>query len=142
MKKILVAVDGSEKARKAAAKALEIAKSLSAEVTIIFVAAPIPSPIHWSGNHFYHEEMLEKQKEQAKEILDNYKNYFSKENIDAYTLLEEGDPAEEICKAATSDDFYMVVMGSKGLTGIKRALIGSVANYVVQSCKVPVLVVK
>ncbi|KUO50240.1 MAG: hypothetical protein APF76_11045 [Desulfitibacter sp. BRH_c19] len=142
MKKILVAVDGSDAAQKAAERALELAKALSAKITVISVAVPAPAPIHWSGTHFYYDELLERQKKQAKDLLESYKSFYEKENIQIEMIAKEGDPAEEICQAANSGDYYMVIMGSKGLTGIKRALIGSVANYVVQSCKSPVLVVK
>jgi len=142
MKNMLVAVDGSEAGQKAAERALELAKALSAKITVISVAVPAPAPIHWSGTHFYYDELLERQKKQAQEIVEKYREFFEKEKLEVTTIIKEGDPAEEINKTANSGDYYMVVMGSKGLTGIKRALIGSVANYVVQSCKIPVLVVK
>ncbi len=142
MKNILVAVDGSNAAQKAAERALELAKALSTKITVISVAVPAPAPIHWSGTHFYYDELLERQKNQAKDLLENYKSFYEKENIQVDMIAKEGDPAEEICQVANSGEYYMIVMGSKGLTGIKRALIGSVANYVVQGCKFPVLVVK
>ena len=141
MKNMLVAVDGSESGQKAAEKALELAKILSAKVTVISVAAPPIAPIHWKGATYYYDELLEMQRKQAQEIADEYKGYFEKEGLEASTVVKQGDPAEEIIEVANSDDYYMLVMGSRGLTGIKRAVIGSVANYVIQGSKIPVLVV-
>lgn len=139
--KILLAVDGSKYAKKAAEKALDLVKALQAELTVITVAIPVFAPIDKSQAG-HHDDPLGKQKELAADILTNYINFFEKENIDIKVKLKEGDPATEICKTATEGDFYMIIMGSRGLTGIKRAILGSVANYVVQSCKIPTLVVK
>ena len=140
MKNILVAVDGSEPCQRAAERALELAKSLSTKITVITVIAPVPN--HWAGSPLYTEKLIQKQEEHAHEVAEKYKEFFEKEGIEAATAVQKGDPAEEINTAASAGDYYMVVMGSRGLTGIKRALLGSVANYVVQSCKIPVLVVK
>jgi nucleotide-binding universal stress UspA family protein len=142
MEKLLVAVDGSESAQKAAEKAVTLAKVLPASVTVISVAVPAPAPIHWSGTHFYYDQLFEKQEKLTEKILENYKAFFEDHNIIVKTILKVGDPATEICQFANSDDFSLIIMGSKGLTGIKRVLIGSVANYVVQTSKIPVLVVK
>ena len=141
MKNMLVAVDGSESGQKAAEKALELAKILSAKVTVISVSAPPIAPIRWKGATYYYDELLEMQRKQSQEIADEYKGFFEKENLEASTIVKQGDPAEEIIEVANSDDYYMLVVGSRGLTGIKRAVIGSVANYVIQGSKVPVLVV-
>ncbi len=142
MENILLAIDGSEPSQKAAEKALKLAKVFSAKVTIISVAVPVPTPIHWSGTHFYYEEHLKRQKEQAEEILEKQKKLFHENSIEVTTVLKTGDPADEICQFANSGDFNMIIMGSKGLSGIKRALIGSVANYVIQCSNIPVFVVK
>lgn len=141
MKNLLVAVDGSEPAQKAAEKALELAKALSAKVTVISVATSPIVAIRLKDTTYCSNDLLEMQKKQYQEIVEKYQEFFKKENIEVSTVVKQGDPAEEIIKAANADNYYMLVMGSRGLTGIKRAVIGSVANYVVQGCKVPVLVV-
>ena len=53
-----------------------------------------------------------------------------------------GDPAEEIVEFAKTKDVDLIVMGSHGLTGIVRVLMGSVAEKVVRRSPVPVLTLK
>lgn len=141
MKNILVAVDGSESAQRAAEKALELAKALSAKVTVVTVSAPALAPLRIRGLGPHYDELLELQRKQAEEIAEKYKELFEKENLEVSLIAKQGDPAAEIIQVAGSGDYYMLVVGNRGLTGIKRAVIGSVANYVIQGCKIPVLVV-
>jgi len=141
MKNLLVAVDGSESAQKAAEKALELAKALSAKVTIISVSAPALAPLRIQGVAPHYNELLEMQRKQAQETAEGYRGFFEKENLEVSIVTRQGDPATEIIQASGADDYYMLIVGSRGLTGIKRAVIGSVANYVIQGSKVPVLVV-
>jgi nucleotide-binding universal stress UspA family protein len=56
--------------------------------------------------------------------------------------LVTGLPASRIVEVATKTEASMIVIGSKGLTGLKRLLVGSVAEQVVHLARVPVLVVK
>jgi len=58
------------------------------------------------------------------------------------SVLLIGRPAEEIIDYAEKNDIDLIVMGTLGLTGVKRFLIGSVAENVVRHSKVPVLVVR
>ena len=141
MKNLLVAIDGSEHCKRAAERALELAKILSAKITIITAIAPVPQ--HWAGTSpVYVETLVQKQEAHAHVVAEQYKKFFEEEGLEATTVVQKGDPAEEINKVVDAGDYYMVIMGSRGLTGIKRALLGSVTNNVVQSCKIPVLVVK
>ncbi|KMS94750.1 hypothetical protein BVRB_015640 [Beta vulgaris subsp. vulgaris] len=58
------------------------------------------------------------------------------------TLIFEGDPKEEICKAVEQVHMDMLVIGSRGLGGIKRAFLGSVSDYCAHHAGCPVLIVK
>lgn len=57
-------------------------------------------------------------------------------------LTREGRPADEIIAQAATDDIEQVVMGSRGLSGVKRLLLGSVAETVVRRADVPVNVIR
>lgn len=57
-------------------------------------------------------------------------------------VVLKGSPAEEILEYAEKSDIDLIVMGTQGLTGIKRFLIGSVAENVLRHSKVPVMVVR
>ena len=57
-------------------------------------------------------------------------------------LIWEGDPAESIIEAATSEGADLIVIGNRGHSGVGRALIGSVSDEVVRNAGCPVLVVR
>jgi nucleotide-binding universal stress UspA family protein len=56
--------------------------------------------------------------------------------------LAEGHPAEEILKVATRQRAHVIVMGSRGLAGVKRFLMGSVSQQVVRHAPCSVLLVR
>lgn len=62
--------------------------------------------------------------------------------VRAETLIFEGDPKGEICKAIEQTHVDMLVIGSRGLGGIKRAFLGSVSDYCAHQACCPVLIVK
>jgi nucleotide-binding universal stress UspA family protein len=62
--------------------------------------------------------------------------------IDAVAEIRQGDPAHEIVSAAQSTRAGLVVLGTRGLTGLRRLLIGSVARNVLLSAPCSVLVVR
>ena len=55
--------------------------------------------------------------------------------------LETGHPAEVIVRLAETDGFDLVVLGSRGLGGVKEFLLGSVSNRVSHHARCPVLIV-
>jgi hypothetical protein len=57
------------------------------------------------------------------------------------TAIAQGGISDTICRIAYQDDFDLIVMGTKGVSGLKKVLMGSVASSVVKDAKVPVLVV-
>jgi len=60
----------------------------------------------------------------------------------AEARIERGDPGVVICDVAADGDFDLVVVGSHGHGVLKRLLIGSVSNHVLQHAPCPVLVVR
>jgi nucleotide-binding universal stress UspA family protein len=75
----------------------------------------------------------------ANDLLQKRKKELANKGVRADTLIKRGNPASMILKA--SKGFDLIVMGSKGMGTFKRLLLGSVSNTVVQSSKVPVLIV-
>jgi nucleotide-binding universal stress UspA family protein len=57
-------------------------------------------------------------------------------------LLRTGDARDVICQAADEVNADLIVMGTHGRRGLSRALLGSVAEYVVRTSKVPVVTVR
>ena len=64
------------------------------------------------------------------------------EDLKIKPKLDKGRPSDIIVAEAEDEDFDLIVMGSRGLGGIKEYILGSVSNQVVHESKSPVLIVK
>ncbi|MDO9535895.1 MAG: universal stress protein [Bacillota bacterium] len=142
--KILACTDGSEKSRKALKEAAKIAECLNSEVTVIYVEEFIPHPAD-IGPYFSEEsfrQFEERNKEDTARIMADAVKIFDEQKIQVKTLLKKGHPSETISKVASAGGFDMVVIGSRGLGGLKKLLLGSVSNAVAQGIEASVLIVK
>jgi len=82
---------------------------------------------------------LEKE---GKEILKRSQELASSLGISTNIKLASGVPAEEVLHFADSEKFDLIVMGSRGLSGVKAFLLGSVSDKVSHHAKCPVLIVR
>ncbi|XP_011094180.1 universal stress protein A-like protein [Sesamum indicum] len=82
------------------------------------------------------------QEQNAANILARALSICKDKKVKAETLILEGDPKDRICQAAEQLQVDLVVVGSRGLGTIKRALLGSVSNYCAHHAHCPVLIVK
>ncbi|OEU41434.1 universal stress protein [Methanosarcina sp. Ant1] len=143
-RKIMLATDGSESARKAVDSAIEIAKSSNAKLYAVHVIAlgdyyssmPLSIDAEWIT------AMEEHLRIQGKEATDYVENAGRAANVEVEPVILEGNPANEIVDFAEKNDIDLIVMGTQGKTGIQRFLIGSVAENVVRHSIKTVLVVK
>jgi nucleotide-binding universal stress UspA family protein len=147
MFKILLAADGSAESFKAMDFVAQIATPLNAEITIISVAQAVPVIKGQNGVSFEDIASLEKNiaegmKKMAKRLLEKAEEAFMEKGLHVNTRLEKGQPAEVICKVAEDGNYDLVVLGSRGLGGIKGMLLGSVSNKVVNRVGTNVLVIK
>lgn len=134
-KKILIPVDGSEKASLAAHQAAELASILGSEVTLFHVAPILPVDR-------FRSIVLEESRTQGKELLEQTKKELDKFNIQIDTDMVPGHPADAICLKARVDKYDLIIMGSRGLSGVKGYLMGSVSSAVTRYAPCPVLVVR
>lgn len=135
--KILVPYDGSELAQKSLEKAIMIASS---DQTIkIEVLHVVSIPVHTVLDNLQAVEDAIYQ--DGKEVLGKAKLALSTLPNFYQTFLLEGSPAHLILNHAKEHHCDLIIMGSRGLTGIKEFL-GSVSHTVVQHAQVPVLIVK
>ncbi len=147
MYRILLATDGSQSSLRALQKTVEIAGPLEAEVTVIAVAQVIPvyRAAGYHGALFDGEQlaMLEKDMENvARETLDKTQSILKEKGIPTKTVLGQGQPADVICQTAEEGGYDMIVIGSRGMGGIKGVILGSVSIKVVHLARTPVLIVK
>jgi nucleotide-binding universal stress UspA family protein len=139
VRKILVALDGSDCSERAMTFALELARTAGASLQLVHVIAPllIPAPLS--------EDALGKlergARESARALLERGEQLALDAQVATGTLILRGSPAETIVEAAEDPEVWVVVVGSRGKGGVARALLGSVAVRVVRLCRKPVTVV-
>jgi nucleotide-binding universal stress UspA family protein len=85
------------------------------------------------------EALMEKD---AKALLAGYAEIAKARGVKAETMLVRAHPAKAILDAAKTKGINLIVVGSRGLGGVKGLFLGSVSNAVVQNSKVPVMVIK
>jgi nucleotide-binding universal stress UspA family protein len=133
MKKILLAYDGGEPARKALDHTIDLARAFSAEVAVISVVPVRPgrAPIDpWDDRTVHAEELLE-----ARKLL-------REAGIEATLIEPGGDPAKTIERVAEESEYDTIVIGSRGLGTIARTLQGSVSEHVAANAHATVVVAR
>jgi nucleotide-binding universal stress UspA family protein len=141
---IVLAVDGSEEAKLAMAAATEVSGATGSVVHPVFV---LPTPARMYGHHTYSVRMEKRLLEQARARSRRYleaqaEDVRSGGGRPAQTFLATGRPDAEIVRLAEETGAGLIVLGSRGLGGVQRALMGSVSDSVVSHAHCPVLVVR
>ena len=142
--KILLATDGSKEARLAAQAAAELSKDTGSEVHVTYV---IPSPRELRGHHTYSKEVMKSVLEQAEGDAQSFIEEQAKQLREsggkvADTHLATGEPDKEIVRLSEEIGAGTIVMGSRGLGAVRRALMGGVSESVVRHAHCPVFVVR
>lgn len=138
---VLVGIDGSEQATRAAETAADMARTNGARLTIITVVRP---PEGWWGivgappTAAALARMLESAQ---REVLDAAEENVNLSDIE-YQLVEEiGDPAAVLTNYALANDVDLIVLGRQGAGLLERIMIGSVANRVSHKAPSAVLLI-
>ena len=143
-KHILIPTDGSPQSRKAVAAAIELAKSIGAQVTGLF-AAPPATPIVYR-NHLpaglttmaEHKAAIEKS---AATYLGFVEQAAKKAGVPCQVVTVTSDyPADTILATAKKKKCDLIVMATHGRRGISSVLLGSETQRVVTHAAIPVLV--
>jgi len=150
LKNILVPIDGSDSANRALNVALDIAKKFNSKVTIMNVIKETIFPkirtrdiLYASppkGYLEYSNKIREVRKILLHEALEDARAYVE-HKLEIDFILLEGNPAEMILAEADAIKADLIVIGSRGLGGVRRLLLGSVSQAVVKGARVPVTVV-
>lgn len=134
LKSILCPVDFSEFSQSANEYASVLAKSTNAKIIYIHV----PSPEIFYGSYAYADV-----ENNEKEILKRLQEVVpTVEGVDCLHVVEFGSDSERIVEYAKENDVDLIVMGTHGRTGLRRFLMGSVAESVVRKSECPVLAIK
>ncbi|WP_397392456.1 universal stress protein [Polynucleobacter sp.] len=140
--KILLPVDGSKSSLNAAKYVGKLVKDLRSKSTVTLISVHDDIGLghvkQFVANDViddYLKEVSEKELKAAQKALDTAGVKYS-------AVIKRGNVAEEILALATKGKFDLIVMGSKGRTGIIDALMGSVAQKISNTAKQPVLLIK
>lgn len=140
-KNILVAYDMSPYSNRAFKTALEIAKTDDSKITLLTIIPGEYSAI--MGYSQRNSQVIQKQKKVVMQYAYKLEAIAKKSNVPISVKIKQGTSiSKEIINMAKSQRASLIVLGSHGRTGIKKVILGSVANGVVQQAKISVLVVK
>jgi nucleotide-binding universal stress UspA family protein len=141
-RRILVAVDGSETSKKAAKIAAIIAKTSRAELTILHVS--MLSVAYVAGNFDVGVGGQGDIKKEGEHILGSAVQAAESQGVSIKTILKEPvqSVAQTILQYAENEGVDLIVVGTRGLGGFKKLLLGSVASGLVHYSHCSVLIVK
>jgi len=154
-KKILVAQDGSESSQRAAQAALELAEKLKADLVVLHaissptsyyhstiasptgMSLPAPSPHEIDAYYAYARKV-------ALGIVGETESKAKKQGIHVKTEIPEAVSSivETIVNHASKENVDLIVVGTRGLGGFKKLLLGSVSSGIVSHAHCPVLIVR
>ena len=150
--RILLATDGSREADFAARSAAELSQKTGSELHVVhaFGIAPVGPPVYPEATELQSVEFEAESEERerlserrAREVLQaEVEKIRSWGGTVAEEHLIEGRVAPQIVALAEEIEAGLIVMGSRGLGGIRRALMGSVSDSVVRHAHCPVMVVR
>ena len=119
--KILVGTDGSKTAAKAVDRAVDVARTTSAELTIFSVGSPA----------------------KATQVVEAEVARHAGSGVNLKTLVAKGDPVGALLDTARDGGFDLLVLGNRGMTGVTRFLrLGAVPNKVAHHIPCSLLIVK
>ncbi|MCC2632218.1 MAG: UspA [Ramlibacter sp.] len=139
--KIVLAADGSSYTKKALAFLVthEEFGGADAEIVVVNVQPSVPprvkSMVGAAAVNDYHREEAEK-------VLKPIEKFLQRHDLRYTSRWAVGSPSTEVVKVARKEGAHLIVMGTHGHGILGRALLGSVAQNVLTTCDIPVLLVK
>jgi nucleotide-binding universal stress UspA family protein len=141
---IVVGTDGSDTAKEAVRQAVELARSVGAELLLVSAYQPVsrvslnreaaqaPEDVQW----------MVSAREDVATLLAEAAQTANDAGVAVQTFQRQGDPADAILDIAEERDADLIVVGNKGMTGAKRFLLGSVPNRVSHHAPCSVLIIR
>ncbi|NOT36028.1 MAG: universal stress protein [Saprospiraceae bacterium] len=148
MKNILCPFDFSDHSKRALDWSLKLNEKLNAKLTILYI---LNNPVYYDagnpmyGIQIYAEDMLSKIRDKDKKELDKVMDKMNKKypNMNIISIFkEQNDVGEGVIEAAKKTKADIIVMGSHGRKGIRRFLLGSIAEDVLKHSECPVVIIK
>ena len=135
--KILLATDGSREAKLAARTAADLAKSHNSELHVVYVDPALPMIEQFA------DPGPERTSPESRRLLDEQVRHIEEAGgTVAEAHLRLGRPDDQIVQVGEELDVGLIVIGSRGHGGVRRALMGSISDSVIRHAHCPVLVVR
>ncbi|MFP6622863.1 MAG: universal stress protein [Myxococcota bacterium] len=138
IRKILCPIDFSQHAELVVEWAIHLAQEHDSEVLLLH-AYHLPVEFQQLEGAYLPADFWESVKEEAERSLAIYAERARAMSVSVREIVREGYPASVIQEEAREENADMIVMGSRGLSGLKHLLLGSIAERVVQKAHCPVL---
>ena len=151
--RILVAIDRSERNKSIFDEALSFAKTIDATLMLVHVLSEeeagypiLPTyayyPMLEDRDYEIYRQRLAEYKQWGIDFLENLTEEATQAGIDTeYTQLT-GNPGRTICELANTWEADLILIGSRGLKGLKEMFLGSVSNYVTHHAPCSVLILR
>ena len=146
--RILIPTDGSESATRAANVAIEVAKKFGAELIVLHVIAVPAGKVAKAelspGYDAELKEYFESAHKKADSIVNEVIRLAEAKDVKTTRLIQEYSfsVVETILEQATKNNVDLIVIGTRGLTGFKKLLVGSVSSGVINHAHCSVLIVR
>lgn len=137
-RKILVPIDGSDHSRRAFEYALGLAESQGAHVVLLNSYPRIPMLIGGEAR----EQLVRQCVKQSEKVLAPHAAKLRALGVEPVLVIREGKPGDVIVDEAADGDYDLVIMGSRGLSGLEGLLMGSATHKVLSAARCPVLVAR
>ena len=135
---ILIPVDGSAHANRAAEYTVKMAALMNARTLLLHCHRPFPLKL----GEPYFQKAIDKIIQRSGELLDPFRTLFDNHGMDYSELIMEGPPGEKICDVARIEKCEMIIMGSRGRSDLAGLFLGSVAHRVLHQAPCPVLIIR
>lgn len=141
---IVVPTDFSEDAEKALATAVELAKQLDGRVVLVHAPPTAVAPAYpgFAAGAIIPDSYYNEMRAEARGHVERVAKEAAGGGVDVSGRILSGPPSDAIVALADELGADLIVMGTRGLTGLKHVLLGSVAERVVRTAPCPVLTVK
>ena len=153
--KILVAIDGSTTSNKVWEMGMSWAKKTGASLMLLHVLSfeeqDYPSPFIYSDLKYNpnvepileaYREQWQQYEQQGREFLQSLTEEATQAGVKTEYRQRKGDPGRKICESAQTWSAELIIVGSRGLTGMKEMFLGSISNYVTHHAPCSVLIVR
>lgn len=139
--KIMVAIDKAEITNKLLDATVEIAHNKQTQITLVNVSQDyVSNGMTYVPENFL-EDILNEMEKASLEQLHQAKSKLKSAGINPETVHLKGDPGYEILNYARETEQQLIIIGSRGLRGVKGMMLGSVSHKVSQLSSCPVLIV-